>query len=273
MSMWEPFSAEARRAMVESQLAAQRFEQNYIGTEHLLLGIAGTPESAGARLLSSCGIERTAIEDKLEAMFKRGKGVAVQEMVFTPRAKRVIELAFEEARDANDRYIGTEHLLLGIMREGEGVGAQILLELRASLGELRRHLTNELRERPPQKNISDRPAFSAFDHVQLAMPAGKENEARAFYVEALGMTEMPKPQELQARGGVWFVSGNVQLHLGIDPDFHSAKKAHPALRCSNFFATVKRLRKHRVDVQIDAERPRNRAYIHDPFGNRIELIG
>ena len=74
------------------------------------------------------------------------------------------------------------------------------------------------------------PTFSAIDHVQLAMPTGKEDEARRFYVGLLGMTEIEKPAELKKRGGCWFQSGSVQLHLGVENDFRPARKAHPALR-------------------------------------------
>ncbi|HEV2260978.1 MAG TPA: VOC family protein, partial [Candidatus Rubrimentiphilum sp.] len=111
------------------------------------------------------------------------------------------------------------------------------------------------------------------DHVQLAMPAGREAEARDFYVNVLGMSEIPKPSEKAVRGGVWFRSGTVQLHLGVDPDFHPAQKAHPALRCADFPALVKRLQDANISVQIETESNRRSAYVHDPFGNRIELIG
>ena len=78
--------------------------------------------------------------------------------------------------------------------------------------------------------------FTALDHVQLAMPAGEEERARAFYVGVLGMTELPKPAELRGRGGAWFASGAVQLHLGVDGAFVPARKAHPALRCAVYGA-------------------------------------
>ena len=115
--------------------------------------------------------------------------------------------------------------------------------------------------------------FTSFDHVQLAMPAGGENAARDFYRDLLGMTEVPKPPELAARGGVWFESGSVQLHLGVDRDFRPARKAHPALRCRNFDALTKRLRLAGIEVADDGAIPGVvRCHVHDPFGNRIELI-
>ena len=115
--------------------------------------------------------------------------------------------------------------------------------------------------------------FIAIDHVQLAMPPGGEAAARRFYIELLGMTEIPKPPLLAKRGGAWFQSGGVQLHLGVEQDFHPAKKAHPALRCSDFESLTKNLASAGIDVADDASIPGvKRCHIHDPFGNRIELI-
>ena len=115
--------------------------------------------------------------------------------------------------------------------------------------------------------------FLAFDHVQLGMPPGREDDARAFYVAACGMTEMPKPAELAKRGGAWFESGPLQVHLGVETDFRPAAKAHPALRCFDLDGLVARLRAAGYDVRDDDNVPgRRRAFVNDPFGNRIELI-
>lgn len=112
------------------------------------------------------------------------------------------------------------------------------------------------------------------DHVQLAMPAGREDEARAFYSGLLGIPERPKPAELLARGGAWFESGDVKVHLGVDADFRPARKAHPGLVVDGLEALVARLRAAGHDVQ-DGETldGRARVYVGDPFGNRLELIG
>jgi catechol 2,3-dioxygenase-like lactoylglutathione lyase family enzyme len=115
--------------------------------------------------------------------------------------------------------------------------------------------------------------FNAVDHVQLAMPRGEEPAARAFYVGALGMAELPKPAEVASRGGCWFASGDVQLHLGVEDDFRPARKAHPALRCHDFDALLECLRDCKVTIREDAAIPgTRRAFVDDPFGNRIELI-
>jgi|SRR5882724_4805069 len=116
--------------------------------------------------------------------------------------------------------------------------------------------------------------FTAIDHVQLAMPSGGESAARQFYCELLGMVEIPKPTELAKRGGCWFESGPVQVHLGVEKDFRPARKAHPALRCHDYAAFVARLFSAGIDITEAADIPGvRRCHIHDPFGNRIELIG
>jgi catechol 2,3-dioxygenase-like lactoylglutathione lyase family enzyme len=105
------------------------------------------------------------------------------------------------------------------------------------------------------------------------MPPGGEDTARHFYRDLLVMTEIPKPPELAKRGGCWFESGEVQIHLGVEKDFRPAKKAHPALRCRNYAGFLQRLSEAGVDVNEADDIPGvRRCHIHDPFGNRIELI-
>jgi catechol 2,3-dioxygenase-like lactoylglutathione lyase family enzyme len=117
--------------------------------------------------------------------------------------------------------------------------------------------------------------FATLDHVQLAIPPGEEERARNFYSGVLGMTEIEKPDALKERGGAWFGSGVTQIHLGVDPDFRPAKKAHPALRCRKYSALIETLAKAGVEVRADPiplPDGSQHAYIDDPFGNRIELI-
>lgn len=116
-------------------------------------------------------------------------------------------------------------------------------------------------------------SFLAIDHVQLAMPPGAENAARGFYSGLLGMSEIPKPVELAKRGGCWFQSGSVQIHLGVEEDFRPAKKAHPALLCASYDNLVSHLCAAGVVPHEVNDIPGvRRCHIHDPFGNRIELI-
>ncbi|MEU9475386.1 VOC family protein [Streptomyces sp. NPDC048191] len=112
------------------------------------------------------------------------------------------------------------------------------------------------------------------DHVQLAAPPGSEDALRAYYVGVLGMTEIPKPPVLAARGGCWFQSGAVQLHLGVESDFRPAKKAHPGLRVTGIEAYAARLESLGATVTWDDNIPgRLRFYSEDPVGNRLEFVG
>jgi catechol 2,3-dioxygenase-like lactoylglutathione lyase family enzyme len=114
---------------------------------------------------------------------------------------------------------------------------------------------------------------SALDHVQLAMPPGAEAAAEAFYAGILGFEVKPKPEPLAARGGRWFVQGEVQVHLGIEADFRPAGKAHPALRVAGFDDLIAALDAAGWAWRPDHELPGvRRIYVADPFGNRIELI-
>ena len=111
------------------------------------------------------------------------------------------------------------------------------------------------------------------DHVQLAMPAGEEARADAFYVGVLGFAVLEKPPVLAARGGRWYGAGDVQVHLGVDADFRPAKKAHPALVIDDLDGLVAQLGATGIDVVWDENLPGVRhCYVDDPFGNRIELI-
>ncbi|GAV45038.1 glyoxalase [Streptomyces acidiscabies] len=111
--------------------------------------------------------------------------------------------------------------------------------------------------------------LTSIDHVQLAAPPGSEPLLRAFYTETLGMTEIPKPPALAARGGCWFQSGPVQIHIGIEKNFHPARKAHPGLRVTNIEAYATRF----GDVTWDDGLPGQvRFYTSDPVGNRLEFL-
>ncbi|HET9031043.1 MAG TPA: ATP-dependent Clp protease ATP-binding subunit [Candidatus Aquilonibacter sp.] len=173
MSMWEPFTERARRSIVLAQEEAQRLGNNYIGTEHILLGIISEGESLAAKVLESLGVNLAKVRQEVEAIVGRGGQTVQQEMVFTPRAKRVIELAFEEARQLNHNYIGTEHLLLGLIREGEGVAARVLTNLGVDPAKVRVQTTSLLGaegQPPAPKGKSKTPTLDAYgrDLTQLA---------------------------------------------------------------------------------------------------------
>ena len=117
------------------------------------------------------------------------------------------------------------------------------------------------------------PRVTGIEHVQLAMPPGKEDAARAFYSGLLGIPEVPKPLKLAARGGCWFEASGVKVHLGVEADFRSAKKAHPALLVDDLAAMAVALEAAGLTViPDDPVGGRARCYVSDPFGNRIELM-
>lgn len=111
------------------------------------------------------------------------------------------------------------------------------------------------------------------DHVQLAMPAGQEEQARGFYRDVLGLPETPKPPELAKRGGCWFETDSVKIHLGVDKDFRPATKAHPGLLVSDLQRIVERCRHGGFEIVNDSPlEGYQRVYVNDPFGNRLELM-
>ncbi len=111
------------------------------------------------------------------------------------------------------------------------------------------------------------------DHVQLAMPPGRESEAEAFYAGLLGFTRVPKPEPMAQRGGCWFTSGAAVVHLGVEADFRAAQKAHPALLVRDLAALADALVAQGVEVRPNPDQPAGAScYVDDPFGNRIELI-
>ena len=136
-SRFEKFSERARRVLSLAQEEAQRFNHNYIGTEHILLGLVRETDGVAAKVLTSLGVELTKVRSAVECIIGRGERATPGEIGLTPRAKKVIELAVDEARRLSHNYIGTEHLLIGLLREGEGVPAGVLESLGVNLDKVR----------------------------------------------------------------------------------------------------------------------------------------
>ena len=136
-SRFEKFSERARRVLSLAQEEAQRFNHNYIGTEHILLGLVRETEGVAARVLSGLSVDLGKVRSAVEFIIGRGEKPTQGEIGLTPRAKKVVELAVDEARRMNHTYIGTEHLLIGLLREGEGVAAGVLERLGISLEKVR----------------------------------------------------------------------------------------------------------------------------------------
>jgi ATP-dependent Clp protease ATP-binding subunit ClpC len=145
--MFERFTKRARLVVVQAQQEARRLDHDYVGTEHLLLGLTGVGEGLAVKVLESLGIALDAIRQRVEESVDRGEQAPSGHIRFTSQAKTVLELSLRESRARNDLYIGTEHILLGLIREGDGVAAHVLLELGADLESTREQVTRLLEER------------------------------------------------------------------------------------------------------------------------------
>src|SRR5579862_4444762 len=140
VGMFERFTERARRSMVLAQEEARRLGHNYIGTEHLLLGVIHEGEGVAAKSLEQLGISLEAVREKVEETIGLSGTAPTGSPPFTPRAKKVLELSLREALQLGHNYIGTEHMLLGLVREGEGVAAQVLVSLGADLARVRQQV-------------------------------------------------------------------------------------------------------------------------------------
>ena len=151
--MFERFTDRARRVVVLAQEEARMLNHAHIGTEHLLLGLVHEGQGVAARALEALGISLEAVRREVEEIIGRGERPASGHIPFTPRAKKVLELALRESNQLGHEYIGTEHILLGLLREGEGVAAQVLVKMGTDLNRVRQQVIELLHghggERPP----------------------------------------------------------------------------------------------------------------------------
>ena len=149
--MYERFTDRSRKVMQLANQEAQRFHHEYIGTEHILLGLVKEGSGVAANVLKNLDMDFRKIRREIEAIVQHGPGTdspLAGRLPHTPRAKKVIEYSIEEARNLNHNYIGTEHLLLGLLREQEGVAAQVLMNLGLSLERVRQEVMNLLGQNP-----------------------------------------------------------------------------------------------------------------------------
>jgi ATP-dependent Clp protease ATP-binding subunit ClpC len=160
--LFERFTDRARYVVVLAQEEARMLNHIYIGTEHILLGLIHEGEGVAAKALVSFDISLEAVRRQVEEIIGQGKAAPTGHIPFTPRAKKVLELSFREARQLGHNFIGTEHILLGLIREGEGVAAQILQKLGADLKRVRRTVIQELSGSPAVR-YGEMPSPSPFD--------------------------------------------------------------------------------------------------------------
>ena len=146
--MFKRFTDRARRVVVLAQEEARRLNHNYLGTEHLLLGLLRESGGVAARALESLGISLDAVRQQVEEIIGLGQQAPSGHIPFTKRAKKALELSLRESLQLNHNYIGTEHILLGLLHEGDGVAAQVLMKLGADLNQVRQQVI-QLLQRPP----------------------------------------------------------------------------------------------------------------------------
>ncbi len=175
---FDKFTERALKVLTLAQDEAQRFNHNYIGTEHLLLGLVREGEGVAARVLQNMGVQLPKVRSAVEFIIGRGDAAVIGEIGLTPRAKKVIELAIDEARRLNHNYIGTEHLLLGLVREGEGIAAGVLESLGVNLEKVRQQVMQ----------VVNQSSYSSQSKPQTKTP----------YMDALGfdLTEAARNQKL-----------------------------------------------------------------------------
>lgn len=177
-SRFEKFSERARRVLTIAQEEARQMNHSYIGTEHVLLGLAREEEGVAAKVLTNLGVSLNKVRSAVEFISSRGERPGTGETGLTPRAKRVIELAIDEARQLGHNYIGTEHLLLGLLREGEGVAAGVLDSLGVTLERARAATAQVLSQGVPRsragRGASRTPALDQLGvDLTVAARAGK----------------------------------------------------------------------------------------------------
>lgn len=154
--MWQRFTERARKVVFYAHEEAQKFGEGYVSTEHLLLGLIREEDGVGARVLKHIGLPVKLIKEEVEKQLPRGDARPSSDMTLAPRAKRVIDLAYDEARNLNSDCIGTEHLLLGLIREGDGLAGRVLAKLGVELERCRR-LVMELQDN--ERKTTDRPRY------------------------------------------------------------------------------------------------------------------
>jgi ATP-dependent Clp protease ATP-binding subunit ClpC len=153
--MFERFTERARRVVVLAQEEARMLNHNYIGTEHILLGLIREGSGVAAKALESLGISLEAVRQQVKEIIGRGQQSPSGHIPFTPRAKKVLELSLREAQALGHNYIGTEHILLGLIREGSGVAAQVLVKLGADLNRTRQQVVQLLPGRAGENLIGE----------------------------------------------------------------------------------------------------------------------
>jgi len=211
---FDKFTERARKVLSLAQEEAQRFQHNYIGTEHLLLGLVREGDGVAARVLNNMGVELIKVRSAVEFIIGRGDRIVLGEIGLTPRAKKVIELAVDEARRLNHHYIGTEHLLLGLVREGEGIAAGVLANLGINLEKVRTQTIQVLSQSSPAEATGIVISTPTRTEAAKKVLSLAEEEAHIFQHDYIGTEHLLLGLVREGDG----VAATTLSKLGVEPD-------------------------------------------------------
>jgi ATP-dependent Clp protease ATP-binding subunit ClpC len=208
--MFERFTDRARRVMVLAQEEARMLSHDYIATEHILLGLIHEGEGVAARALESLGISLPVVRQQVEEIIGQGQQPPSGHIPFTPRAKKVMELALRESLQLGHHYIGSEHILLGLIREGVGVAAQVLVGLGADLNRVRQQVIELVTGKEPEPSHAGRAERSSLGRLQARLTAV---EARLAAVErrvGTGPDTSGLDEQIERVRGEWQAAADAQ---------------------------------------------------------------
>jgi ATP-dependent Clp protease ATP-binding subunit ClpA len=238
---FDKFTERAKKVLTLAQSEAKRFNHNYIGTEHLLLGLVAEGEGIAAKVLTNLNVGLNQVRGAVEYVIGRGDRMVIGDISLTPRAKKVIELAVEEARQLNHNYIGTEHLLLGLIREGEGIAAGVLISLGVDMERAREQIIQVISQAPPggdRGGAADPGTLAPFagskDSVITCRIASDDLEAIDALIEA-GI------RSTRSDAAAWLIHAGIQANLDLFDKVYST------------VAEIKRLREQAQSAAKDLD--------------------
>jgi ATP-dependent Clp protease ATP-binding subunit ClpA len=258
--MFERFTDRARRAVDLAEEEARALHHNYIGTEHILLGLIAEGEGVAAQALESLGISLEVVRQQVEQIIGQGQQEPQEQISYTPRAKKVLELSLREAKQLRHNYIGTEHLLLGLIREGHGVAAQVLTELGADLNLVRQQVIRLLHGHQGQQTQT-LPAGARLGQSRWKM-RGRQGEIRE-HVEAIGS----QLAAIEQRVGAGPEIGD------LDRQIEQARQAKRAAAGAEDYETAATLRDQEQRLRADkATRQADWAAAHPELSSVAEAL-
>ena len=218
MYPFERFTERAKKVLTLAQEEAERSHHSYIGTEHLLLGLLREGEGLAAKVLNNLGVEINKVRSTIESVLGRNERIIIQQIIPTSRVKKVIEISFEEARRMGNNYVGTEHLLLGLLIEGEGIAAHVLEDLGANLEKVRGEIERLLHELGVEEESKV---------VTLPVAMSGETISPSLIIPAKGATRLIRPNFSMAKSAIMeqsfsFVTSHTIVRTSAFISFNSA---------------------------------------------------